>query len=163
MEAAVDDIKMSYFLATIKTDVPMGDLTLDELKVEQPDTEKLDKIFTELEFKTLKNKFLNKTSEKKKNVNSEPDLFSAFADKGTEEPENANFESLKTIAHNYQLVETEEEAKKLCDYLLTNKIVSLDTETTSTHPIDAELVGLSFSVKKTKPFMWLYRQTLKKL
>ena len=152
VEAAVDDIKMSYFLATIKTDVPMGDLTLDELKVEQPDTEKLDKIFTELEFKTLKNKFLNKTSEKKKNVNSEPDLFSAFADKGTEEPENANFESLKTIAHNYQLIETEEEAKKLCDYLLTNKIVSLDTETTSTHPIDAELVGLSFSVKENEAF-----------
>ena len=152
VEAAVDDIKMSYFLATIKTDVPMGDLTLDELKVEQPDTEKLDKIFTELEFKTLKNKFLNKTSEKKKNVNSEPDLFSAFADKGTEEPENANFESLKTIAHNYQLVENEEEAKKLCDYLLTNKIVSLDTETTSTHPIDAELVGLSFSVKENEAF-----------
>lgn len=152
VEAAVDDIKMSYFLATIKTDVPMGDLTLDELKVEQPDTEKLDKIFTELEFKTLKNKFLNKTSEKKKNVNSEPDLFSAFADKGTEEPKIANFESLKTIAHNYQLVENEEEAKKLCDYLLTNKIVSLDTETTSTHPIDAELVGLSFSVKENEAF-----------
>ena len=152
VEAAVDDIKMSYFLATIKTDVPMGDLTLDELKVEQPDTEKLDKIFTELEFKTLKNKFLNKTSEKKKNVNSEPDLFSAFADKGTEEPKIANFESLKTIAHNYQLIETEEEAKKLCDYLLTNKIVSLDTETTSTHPIDAELVGLSFSVKENEAF-----------
>ena len=152
VEAAVDDIKMSYFLATIKTDVPMGDLTLDELKVEQPDTEKLDKIFTELEFKTLKNKFLNKTSEKKKNVNSEPDLFSAFADKGTEEPENANFESLKTVPHNYQLIETEEEAKKLCDYLLTNKIISLDTETTSTHPIDAELVGLSFSVKENEAF-----------
>ena len=152
VEAAVDDIKMSYFLATIKTDVPMGDLTLDELKVEQPDTEKLDKIFTELEFKTLKNKFLNKTSEKKKNVNSEPDLFSAFADKGTEEPKIANFESLKTIAHNYQLIETEEEAKKLCDYLLTNKIISLDTETTSTHPIDAELVGLSFSVKENEAF-----------
>lgn len=152
VEAAVDDIKMSYFLATIKTDVPMGDLTLDELKVEQPDTEKLDKIFTELEFKTLKNKFLNKTSEKKKNVNSEPDLFSEFANKGTEEPKIANFESLKTIAHNYQLIETEEEAKKLCDYLLTNKIVSLDTETTSTHPIDAELVGLSFSVKENEAF-----------
>lgn len=152
VEAAVDDIKMSYFLATIKTDVPMSDLTLDELKVEQPDTEKLDKIFTELEFKTLKNKFLNKTSEKKKNVNSEPDLFSEFANKGTEEPKIANFESLKTIAHNYQLIETEEEAKKLCDYLLTNKIVSLDTETTSTHPIDAELVGLSFSVKENEAF-----------
>ena len=152
VEAAVDDIKMSYFLATIKTDVPMGDLTLDELKVEQPDTEKLDKIFTELEFKTLKNKFLNKTSEKKKNVNSEPDLFSEFANKGTEEPKIANFESLKTIAHNYQLVETEVEANKLCDYLLTNKIISLDTETTSTHPIDAELVGLSFSVKENEAF-----------
>ena len=35
---------------------------------------------------------------------------------------------------------------------MTNKIISLDTETTSTHPIDAELVGLSFSVKENEAF-----------
>ena len=41
---------------------------------------------------------------------------------------------------------------KLRDYLLTNKILSLDTETTSTSPINAELVGLSFAVKEFEAF-----------
>ena len=152
VEGAADDIKMSYFLATIKTDVPMGDLTLDQLKVEDPDTEKLDKIFTELEFKTLKDKFLNKPTEKKKVVNQQLDLFAENPTKGSEEPKIEKFESLKTIKHDYKLIETKEDAAKLRDYLLTNEIVSLDTETTSTHPIDAELVGLSFSVKENEAF-----------
>ena len=152
VEGAADDIKMSYFLATIKTDVPMGDLTLDQLKVEDPDTEKLDKIFTELEFKTLKDKFLNKPTEKKKVVNQQLDLFAENPTKGSKEPKIEKFESLKTIKHDYKLIETEEDAAKLRDYLLTNEIVSLDTETTSTHPIDAELVGLSFSVKENEAF-----------
>jgi len=152
VEGAVDDIKMSYFLATIKTDVPMADLKLDDLKLVDPDVEKLDKIFTDLEFKTLKNKFLNKPSEKKKSANLQLDLFANLPDDGSEVEKNENFESLKTTAHKYELIETEEEAKKVCDYLLTKEIVSLDTETTSTHPIDAELVGLSFSVKENEAF-----------
>lgn len=152
VEGAIDDIKMSYFLATIKTDVPLENLTLDSLKIEKPDEEKLDEIFTELEFKTLKNKFLNKPTEKKKTVNQQLDLFAEIPDDGTDISKNGNFESLKTTVHDYKLIETEEDASRLCDYLLTNKILSLDTETTSTHPVDAELVGLSFSVKENEAF-----------
>lgn len=152
VEGAIDDIKMSYFLATIKTDVPLQNLTLDSLKIEKPDEEKLDEIFTELEFKTLKNKFLNKPTEKKKTVNQQLDLFAEIPDDGTDVSKNGNFESLKTTVHDYKLIETEEDASRLCDYLLTNKILSLDTETTSTHPVDAELVGLSFSVKENEAF-----------
>ncbi|MDD6378560.1 MAG: DNA polymerase I [Prevotella sp.] len=152
VEGAVDDIKMSYFLATIKTDVPLENLTLDSLKIEKPDEEKLDEIFTELEFKTLKNKFLNKPTEKKKTVNQQLDLFAEIPANGTDVSKNRNFESLKTTVHDYKLIETEEDASHLCDYLLTNKILSLDTETTSTHPVDAELVGLSFSVKENEAF-----------
>lgn len=152
VEGAVDDIKMSYFLATIKTDVPLENLTLDSLKIEKPNEEKLDEIFTELEFKTLKNKFLNKPTEKKKTVNQQLDLFAEIPANGTDVSKNRNFESLKTTVHDYKLIETEEDASRLCDYLLTNKILSLDTETTSTHPVDAELVGLSFSVKENEAF-----------
>ena len=79
-------------------------------------------------------------------------MFSDFSNNGSEKSEKENFESLKTIVHNYKLIVNEEDASKLCDYLLTNKIISLDTETTSTHPIDAELVGLSFSVKENEAF-----------
>ena len=66
VENAVEDIKMSKFLATIRTDVPMQ-LDLDELKVEQPDEAKLRTIFEELELRTLINKFLNKGEVKVKN------------------------------------------------------------------------------------------------
>lgn len=152
VEGAIDDIKMSYFLATIKTDVPLQNLTLDSLKIEKPDEEKLDEILTELELKTLKNKFLNKPTEKKKTVNQQLDLFAEIPANGTDVSKNRNFESLKTTVHDYKLIETEEDASRLCDYLLTNKILSLDTETTSTHPVDAELVGLSFSVKENEAF-----------
>ena len=42
--------------------------------------------------------------------------------------------------------------RKLLDFFLTQPIVSLDTETTSTNPIDAELVGLSFAAEEGKAF-----------
>ena len=60
VENATEDIKMSYFLATIKTDVPLEQIKINDLKVEEPDEEKLDKIFTELEFKSFKDKTLKK-------------------------------------------------------------------------------------------------------
>ena len=66
--------------------------------------------------------------------------------------ENSSFESLKTVVHDYKLVENEADLLKLRDYFLTNEILSLDTETTSTSPIDAELVGLSFAVKEFEAF-----------
>ncbi len=59
---------------------------------------------------------------------------------------------LKSTHHEYKLVETKEEAKKLCDFFLTKNILSFDTETTSTNTIDAELVGLSFAVEEFKAF-----------
>ena len=151
VEGAVDDIKMSKFLATIRTDVPL-DLDLEKLKLEKPNEEKLTKIFEELEFKTLANKILNKSKEVKRKVNQELDLFAVNEDNGQESAENSNFESLKTIAHEYKLIENEEDAQKICDYFLTKQILSLDTETTSTHAIDAELVGLSFATEENKAF-----------
>ena len=151
VEGAVDDIKMSKFLATIRTDVPL-DLDLEKLKLEKPNEEKLTKIFEELEFKTLANKILNKTKEVKRKVNQELDLFAVNEGNGQESAENSNFESLKTIAHEYKLIENEEDAQKICDYFLTKQILSLDTETTSTHAIDAELVGLSFATEENKAF-----------
>ena len=147
VEAAVDDIKMSKFLATIKTDVPI-DMKLDELKLSEPDEAELRKLFMDLEFKSFADRILNKGKQPQKKVDLQPDLFGNFATEGTVEPKFASFETVKTTPHDYKLVETEEDARKLCDFLLTNEILSLDTETTSTNAIDAELVGLSFAVKE---------------
>ena len=151
VENAVEDIKMSKFLATIRTDVPM-ELDLDELKVEQPDETKLRAIFEELEFKTLINKFLNKSEVKSKTDNNQLDLFAENTTNESDEPKNAKFESIKTTQHEYKLVENEEELRQLCDFFITKESVSIDTETTSTDAISAELVGLSFSVEEKKAF-----------
>ena len=147
VEASVEDIKMSKFLATIKTDVPI-DMKLDELKLSEPDVAELRKLFMDLEFKSFADRILNKGKQPQKKVDLQPDLFGIFATEGTVEPKFASFETVKTTPHDYKLVETEEDARKLCDFLLTNEILSLDTETTSTNAIDAELVGLSFAVKE---------------
>ena len=151
VETAVDDIRMSKFLATIRTDVPI-DLDLDSMRLGEPDEEKLREIFNELEFKTLADKILNKSKNNKKSVKQQLDL---FAENPTDEPEsseNASFETLQTTPHEYYLIENETDARKILDFFLTKEILSLDTETTSTNPIDAELVGLSFSVEEKKAF-----------
>ena len=151
IEAAVDDIKMSKFLATIRTDVPI-ELNMDDLKVMEPDEKALRTIFTELEFRTLADKFLNKPQKAPAKVDSQPDLFGFFAPTSTESHENPQFFSLKDVNHNYKLVENEKDAEELYDFLRTNEILVLDTETTSTNQIDAELVGLSFAVKENEAF-----------
>ena len=151
VEGAVEDIKMSKFLATIRTDVPT-DIRLDDLKVESPDEAKLDQIFTELEFNSFRKRMLNKAEKKQKTDNLQLDFFAENPTDGPSVAENANFETLKTIHHEYQLIETEDEARRLYDFFRTNKILSLDTETTSTNAIEAELVGLSFAVEERKAF-----------
>lgn len=152
IEDAAEDIKMSYFLATIRTDVPLGDLQLEDLKVEEPDEEELDKIFTDLEFKSFKNRILKKTSIKPKIVNQQLDLFAENQADGQKTSENQSFDSLKTIKHDYKLVDSEEDIRTLYDFLRTKQILSLDTETTSTQPVRAELVGLSFAVEENQAF-----------
>ncbi len=151
VEEHVDDIKMSYFLATIKTDVPI-ELDMESLKLVEPNEDELGKLLLELEMKSFADRVLKKSQKPQKVVNQQLDLFAEFAPEGAETSENSSFETLKTTPHNYKLVDNQEDLKNLRDYFLTNKILSLDTETTSTSAIDAELVGLSFAVKEFEAF-----------
>ena len=149
VEGAVDDIRMSQFLATIRTDVPIA-LDLEKMKMTSPDEERLEKIFQELEFRALTDKIIKKVKNTPKNDDLQLDLFGEFAAESQGEPKNASILGLKETPHDYQLIESEEEARKIRDYFLTKKILSFDTETTSTNAIDAELVGLSFAVEEFK-------------
>ena len=151
VEGAIEDIKMSKFLATIRTDVPVA-LDMDNLKLVEANKEKLDEIFTELEFKSFANRVLKKPQQKPTNASLELDLFAENPTNGQDEQKNANFESIKTVEHKYNLIDNEADAKRLYDYLFTKQILSLDTETTSTHAVDAELVGLSFAVEEKEAF-----------
>lgn len=149
VECAVDDIRMSRFLATIRTDVPIA-LDLEKMKMTSPDEERLEKIFQELEFRALTDKIIKKVKNTPKNDDLQLDLFGEFAAESQGEPKNASILGLKETPHDYKLIESEEEARKIRDYFLTKEILSFDTETTSTNAIDAELVGLSFAVEEFK-------------
>ena len=149
VEGAVDDIRMSRFLATIRTDVPIA-LDLEKMKMTSPDEERLEKIFQELEFRALTDKIIKKVKNTPKNDDLQLDLFGEFAAESQGEPKNASILGLKETPHDYQFIESEEEARKIRDYFLTKEILSFDTETTSTNAIDAELVGLSFAVEEFK-------------
>ncbi len=151
VEEHIDDIKMSYFLATIKTDVPI-ELDMENLKLVEPDEDKLGKLLLDLEMKSFADRVLKKSQKSQKVVNRQLDLFAEFAGDGTDDSKNTSFETLKTTPHNYKLIDNQEDLTVLRDYFLTNKILSLDTETTSTSAINAELVGLSFAVKEFEAF-----------
>lgn len=151
VENAKDDIKMSKFLATIRTDVPI-DLNLDELKMTEPDEKQLSEIFAQLEFKRLAEKFLHKAENAKKNAPKQPSLFDEIPTDGPVAAENSILASLKTTPHEYQLIDNKQDVSQLYDFLRTKEILSLDTETTSTSPVDAKLVGLSFAVEENKAY-----------
>lgn len=151
IETHVEDIKMSKYLATICTEVPM-ETKLDDLRIVEPDYEKLSAILQELEFKSFADKILNKSEKSQKKKNQQLDIFAEFQGESTEDYKNESFESLKTTVHDYKLVDNQDEMRRLFDFFLTKEILSLDTETTSTNAIEAELVGLSFSVEEHEAF-----------
>ena len=151
VEENKEQIEFSKFLATIKTDVPI-DLNLDELTVKAPDEKRIIEIFNDLEFKTFTERFLNKPKQQRKKVSSQLDLFGEIPTDGAEEIKNGPSQSIKTVVHDYQLIDKEEDIQNLCDFLITKSFVSFDTETTSTETINAELVGLSFCVEEKQAF-----------
>lgn len=151
VEENAEQIKFSKFLATIRTDVPVS-LDLEALRVTDPDRDELRRIFTELEFKTLSDKFLNNRENIKNNANQQLDLFAENPTDGQVDAEKSNLRALTDTPHTYKLVDTEEDMRRLCDFFMTKSFLSLDTETTSTNTMDAELVGLSFSVEENEAF-----------
>ena len=166
VETNKEQIRFSKFLATIKTDVPIA-LDMESLVRKEPDAEALRKIFEELEFRTLIDRVLKKSPNAPASANDlfagplfaqaptdksgdkqapiQGDLFANFAGDGTGNAENSILDSLESLTVSYQLADTKEKRAEMLQKLLTTDILSIDTETTSTEPMDAELVGMSFS------------------
>ena len=156
VESNVEKIKFSKFLATIKINVPV-ELDMDSLKRETPDEEKLRSIFEELEFRTLLERVFK--ADKKPAAKPAPekqalqgDLFGFFADDNTEEQKNSSLKRLEDMPYDYQLIDTEDKINDFLRIILTKDIFSLDTETTGTDAMTAELVGMSFSYEENKAF-----------
>lgn len=147
VEENIEQIKFSKFLVTIKTDVPIQ-LDLDALRTTDANKDALRPIYENLEFRMFLKKMDGDVTEKQNNVNSWGALFDAQPSVMQEEEKEISFKTINDVPHSYKLIETEEDAKLLCDKLLTFDTICLDTETTSIDAIRAKLVGLSFSVKK---------------
>jgi DNA polymerase-1 len=154
-------IIFSKFLATIKVDVPIR-LDMNSLVREQADEDTLRKIFEELEFRTLMERIFKKESSpaspiagtlfNQENGPVQGNLFEEFTPDHTNEEKKSNLESLNSLSHDYQLIDTEEKRNEIIKKLLTSEILALDTETTGTDPMDAELVGMSFSITENQAF-----------
>ena len=150
-------ITFSKFLATIKIDVPIQ-LEMDKLVREDADENSLRSIFEELEFRTLIDRVLKKETPAPLPLFPEEggvvqgDLFANFTGNEPDEAKKSNLETLESLNCNYQLIDTEEKRREIIQKLLTSKILSLDTETTGTEPMDAELVGMSFSIAENEAF-----------
>lgn len=154
---------LSKKLATIETDVPI-EFNYESLTVEKPDIEEVIKIFEDLEFRNMISNFqktYNIISENEKETqtlassktkaNGQRSLFD-LSDQEPEINESSHWKTIENTDHLYQLMETNMSIKLLVDKLLKQKIVSFDTETTSTNSMVAELVGISFSYEKAKGY-----------
>lgn len=146
-----EQILFSKYLATIKIDVPL-EFNASEFERKNPDAEKMQTIFEELEFRTLLNRVLNNAKtdspSKPKTQNQGPiqgDLFAEFADNSSDENIYSTLSELKDVPHKYYLIDNEEEIAKFSAKISDLKFCSFDTETTGIDPIECNLVGMSFS------------------
>ena len=160
VEGAVEDIKLSKYLATIRQDVPIT-TPLDQMLVQEPDKDELRKIFADLEFKKFAEKLLgeetpsiNKSAQKQKSVNVQPSLFAEFEDGGQDFFKNQNLKGESEGDIRVQNVENEAEAKEICEKILSAKKFVLDVKTTSNVGIDAELTGVSLAVNEKEVFFF---------
>lgn len=145
VEENVEQIRFSKFLVTIKTDVPI-ELNLDELSRREANTEVLRPIYEELEFRSFLQK-MDKATAPTPQADLFGPLFGSDSGEITSGINQSTHKTLKEVSHKYILIENQEDAKLLCEKLLTFQTLSLDTETTSTDAIRARLVGLSFAVE----------------
>ena len=149
VEENVEQIRFSKFLATIKTDVPIG---FDAARCvrEKPNEERLTEIYTELEFRTFINKLSSEPVKAAPKGPVQGDLFAIFTPESTEEPKKSILTDLKSTPHNYYLTDTEEKQADLARFLLGQEFFAFDTETDGIDPLKAGLVGMSFAVKENE-------------
>jgi DNA polymerase-1 len=147
-EQNIEQALLSKKLATIILDVPV-DFHEEEFKVEDPDEAKLKELFGELEFRTMHQRIFGKSLAS--TSPSQPSLFDAVvsdASASQPEPDPLAFKTIENTDHDYKLVETKEDRAALISELLNSKEFCFDSETTSLNELDAEILGLAFSMQK---------------
>lgn len=146
IEAAVDQIRFSKFLATIKTDVPIT-FDADTCKRQEPNKEELTKIYTDLEFRNFIQK-LNGEPKKEAAVTTASLQFDLFAQESEEPSAPKSVSDITSVQHTYHLADTTEKQMALAELLAKQSAFAFDTETEGLEPLTAPLVGMSFAIKE---------------
>ena len=128
LRAALEQLPLSYQLATIKLDVDL-DVTLEDLKPDAPNNQELIALFTELEFKSWVEEV--KLDERRSSLNDT-----------LEKDDISNVE----MTTEYETVLTEASFNAWLAKLAAADLFAFDTETTSLNYMEARIVGVSFSV-----------------
>jgi DNA polymerase-1 len=167
IEANAEKGILSKKLATIITDC---NVTFDEhdYELSKPDTEKVEALFQELEFRRMAEQFHKLFSHGEefdeintqgytptKTITKQDQQFSLFNEGAADEHAQFDpgfYKKLDTYDHNYQVVQGNMGISLLMRDMMQQKSVSFDTETTGICALTAELVGLSFSWEKGKGF-----------
>ena len=147
---------LSKELATIVLDVPV-EVDFDKMLIDNWDENALLELFSEMEFRTLAKRVLGADisstaqqpapSVQPTNASGQLDLF-AEAGTGIDTDDHLPEGEIKTIddiEHDYHLVESDVEIKKLIELLEQTRSFCFDTETTGLDALTAEIVGLAFS------------------
>lgn len=134
----------SKWLATILCDVPV-DWNEEELKLKEVNKEAIKDLFAELEFKTLLPRLIGTPA-------PAASLFSELDEEENTEIEKENFKTAATTPHEYILLDSNEKIELLVNEILQKKVFCFDTETTALEILDANLVGMSFSMESHKAY-----------
>lgn len=175
MKEKVEDNKelglLSKKLATICIECDVT-FNAEDYEMSVPDSEKVQVIFEELEFRRLKDQFIKifsgevepqtqvastDTAKKEASTSSSAGSgqFSLFGGDGASAAtitDSSSRKTIKDISHVYQSVAPGMAMKLFVQNLMKQTSVCFDTETTSLNPLEAQLVGIAFSWEATKGY-----------
>ncbi|MBV6640262.1 MAG: DNA polymerase I [Cyclobacteriaceae bacterium] len=133
-------------LATINIDSP---IEFDEelLRSKEPDREYLTALFEELEFRTIAKRVFGDEA-----AAAPSGQLGLFGSEDVKTNDLIQKDTLEDVKHQYHLVQSEQEIKDLIAMLKKEPLFCFDTETTSLEAVEADLVGIAFSIKKNEAF-----------
>ncbi len=129
-----ENARLSRFLTTIRTDVPV-DIKIEDLQTKEPNREALTEFLAKYELGNVARKFEIDISAAKQKISKQND------EVVTDKP----LETIETTPHEYTLVKDEATLQSLLRALDQATIFSIDTEATGTDPREATLVGISIA------------------
>ena len=133
-----DNAILSRKLVTLKNDVPV-EKKIDSFQLKEVNKERLYNFLKDMEFNRLLSQAIS--------FYGEPELANT-----TDKKNKVNLTKEKINKNQYQCVETLSELEKIIKKCENEKIISIDTETTSIHPLEANLIGISLSIGKNKSY-----------